>query len=78
MTNRFPLPWSAYVRLLSVKTEHARAFYETEALRCGWSVRQLDRQITSQFFERTAASSLGGRREKQISGQQALFGKRHT
>ena len=31
--NRFPLPWSAYVRLLSVKNEHARAFYETEALR---------------------------------------------
>ena len=56
MANRFPLPWSAYVRLLSVKHEHARAFYETEALRCGWSVRQLDRQIASQFFERTAAS----------------------
>lgn len=54
--NRFPLPWSAYVRLLSVKNQHARAFYETEALRCGWSVRQLDRQIASQFFERTAAS----------------------
>lgn len=56
IANRFPLPWSAYVRLLSVKNEHARAFYETEALRCGWSVRQLDRQIASQFFERTAAS----------------------
>ena len=56
IANRFPLPWSAYVRLLSVKNEHARAFYETEALRCGWSVRQIDRQIASQFFERTAAS----------------------
>ena len=29
----FPLPWSAYVSLLSVKNEHARNFYETEALR---------------------------------------------
>src|SRR5215475_3444056 len=38
---RFPLPWSAYVRLLSVKRAEARIFYETEALRCGWSVRQL-------------------------------------
>ena len=56
IANRFPLPWSAYVRLLSVKNEHARAFYETEVLRCGWSVRQLDRQIASQFYERTAAS----------------------
>ncbi|MFC1895725.1 YhcG family protein [Thermodesulfobacteriota bacterium] len=52
----FPLPWSAYVRLLSVKNEHARRFYETEALRGGWSVRQLDRQINSQFYERLALS----------------------
>ncbi len=34
----------------------ARQFYETEALRCGWTVRQLDRQISSQFYERTALS----------------------
>ena len=52
----FPLPWSAYVRLLSVKDESAREFYEAEALRGGWSVRQLDRQIGSQFYERTALS----------------------
>jgi predicted nuclease of restriction endonuclease-like (RecB) superfamily len=52
----FPLPWSSYVRLLSVKNENARTFYETEALRGGWSVRQLDRQIESQFYERTALS----------------------
>ncbi|EOM0866450.1 TPA: DUF1016 family protein [Pseudomonas aeruginosa] len=52
----FPLPWSAYVRLLMVKDDHARQFYEAEALRGGWSVRQLDRQIGSQFYERTALS----------------------
>ena len=52
----FPLPWSAYVRLLSVRDEQAREFYEAEALRGGWSVRQLDRQIGSQFYERTALS----------------------
>jgi len=57
LAQAFPLPWSAYVRLLSVKSEPARAFYETEALRNGWSVRQLDRQIASQFYERTALSS---------------------
>jgi hypothetical protein len=34
----------------------ARAFYETEALRSGWSVRQLNRQIESQFYERIALS----------------------
>jgi predicted nuclease of restriction endonuclease-like (RecB) superfamily len=53
VASRFPLPWSAYVRLLGVKNEHALTFYETEALRGGWSVRQLDRQINSQFHERT-------------------------
>lgn len=52
----FPLPWSAYVRLLSLKSLEARRFYETEALRGGWSVRQLGRQIQSQFYERTALS----------------------
>lgn len=53
---RFPLPWSHYVRMLAVKGKEARAFYETEALRGGWSVRQLDRQIATQFYERTALS----------------------
>jgi len=56
LAQAFPLPWSAYVRLLSVKNPSARQFYETEALRCGWSIRQLDRQIGSQFYERTALS----------------------
>ncbi len=56
LLSAFPLPWSAYVRLLSVRDEQAREFYETEALRGGWSVRQLDRQIASQFYERTALS----------------------
>ncbi len=52
----FPLSWSHYVRLMSVDNPQARAFYESEAIRGGWSVRQLDRQISTQFFERTAHS----------------------
>jgi predicted nuclease of restriction endonuclease-like (RecB) superfamily len=56
LASRFSLPWSAYVRLLSVKNPQARKFYEAEALRSGWSVRQLDRQIDSQFYERIALS----------------------
>jgi hypothetical protein len=43
LSSRFPLPWSAYVRLLSVKRPEARSFYEMEALRSGWSIRQLNR-----------------------------------
>jgi predicted nuclease of restriction endonuclease-like (RecB) superfamily len=53
---RLPLPWSHYVRLLSLKNELARQFYEAEALRGGWTVRQLDRQIQTQFYERTLLS----------------------
>jgi len=56
LASRFPLPWSAYVRLLSVRNSKARTFYETEALRSGWSIRQLDRQIGTQFYERMALS----------------------
>jgi predicted nuclease of restriction endonuclease-like (RecB) superfamily len=55
-TGLFPLSWSHYVRLMSVTTARARAFYEAEAIRGGWSVRQLDRQISTQFFERTSHS----------------------
>jgi predicted nuclease of restriction endonuclease-like (RecB) superfamily len=70
LTNAFPLPWSHYVRLMSVPDDFARWFYEDEAIRAGWSVRQLDRQISTQFFERTArarnkeAMLLGGRRPR--------------
>lgn len=52
----FPLAWSHYVRLMSVENSRARAFYESEAIRGGWSVRQLDRQISTQFYQRTVRS----------------------
>jgi predicted nuclease of restriction endonuclease-like (RecB) superfamily len=53
----FTLSWSHYVLLVKRNpSDDARAFYETEALHGGWSVRQLDRQINSQFYERTALS----------------------
>lgn len=52
----FPLPWTHYVRLLRVRNAHAREFYAREALVGGWVVRQLNRQINSQFYERTALS----------------------
>jgi len=75
----FPLPWSAYVCLLSVKNLDARAFYETEALRCGWSVRQLSRQINSQFYERIALSrnkaAMLEKAEQEVDEEPDDFGK---
>ena len=50
LAQAFPLPWSAYVRLVSLKNPNAHSFYEAEALRGGWSVRELDCQIGSQSY----------------------------
>ena len=52
----FPLPWSHYVKLISIEDADARSFYEAEALRGGWTVRQLGRQISSRFYERALLS----------------------
>jgi predicted nuclease of restriction endonuclease-like (RecB) superfamily len=57
LARAFPLPWSHYVLLISRnRSPEAFAFYQAEALRGGWSVRQLQRQMDSQFYERTALS----------------------
>ena len=56
IAQRFPLSWSHYVKLLAVKDAGVRSFYESESLRSGWTVRQLDRQINSQFYQRALLS----------------------
>ena len=48
------LSWTHYRLLLTVAKPEARAFYEIEAAREAWSVRQLDRQIAALLFERLA------------------------
>lgn len=54
---QFPLSFSHYVLLLRrTRSKEARLFYEKEALRGGWTVRQLERQIDSQFYERLLLS----------------------
>lgn len=54
----FPLSWSHYVRLMSVDDSKARHYYETETLRGGWSVGQLDRQIATLAYQRPWAAGL--------------------
>jgi hypothetical protein len=50
LARAFPLPWSHYVLLIGrSRSPEAFAFYQTEALRGGWSVRQLQRQMDCQF-----------------------------
>ncbi len=62
-TPAFPLSWSHYVRLLSVSDEDARRHYEAEAIRGGWSVRQLDRQISTLSFQRSRSEHAKGKHE---------------
>jgi len=50
------LSWSHYRTLLRVGRREARAFYEIEAVRNAWSVRELSRQASSLLFDRLAKS----------------------
>jgi predicted nuclease of restriction endonuclease-like (RecB) superfamily len=52
----FPLSWSHYRLLMRLDEPFKREFYEAESIRGNWSVRQLDRQIQSMLYERTALS----------------------
>ncbi|MDF3085220.1 PDDEXK nuclease domain-containing protein [Burkholderia sola] len=57
LAESFPLSWTHYAHLIRrTRSREERSFYEAEALRGGWSVRQLDRQIGSQFYTRALAS----------------------
>jgi len=55
-TLRPELTWSHYRRLLSVENEQARLCYMNEAADSVWSTRQLDRQISTLYYERLLAS----------------------
>jgi len=52
----FPLSWSHYVLLQSIKDSSERGFYEIEATNEGWSVPELKRQVASSLYERLALS----------------------
>ncbi len=50
------LSWTHYRNLLKIERQEARDFYEIEAIRNGWSARQLERQIASLLFDRLLKS----------------------
>lgn len=56
LSARFPpsLGWCHYLVLMRVQSDLARSFYEIEAARESWSVRELERQVASLLFERLA------------------------
>ncbi len=50
------LSWSHWCVLLRVPSAQARRFYEVECASSRWSVRELDRQVSSLLWERLSAS----------------------
>ena len=52
----FPLSWSHYIILSRIENAFEKSFYEIEATKDNWSVRELQRQFNSSLFERLALS----------------------
>lgn len=53
---RFFLSWSHYIFLMRIDNVDERHFYEIEAARGDWSLRELKRQFNSALYERLALS----------------------
>ena len=53
---RTELTWTHYRSLLRVEDPHAREWYIEEAVKNHWSSRQLERQISTLYYERLLAS----------------------
>jgi predicted nuclease of restriction endonuclease-like (RecB) superfamily len=51
------LSFSHFAELLQLDDSQQRSFYEVEALRGQWSVRELKRQIATQYYQRTGLST---------------------
>ena len=61
------LSWSHYCELVTLEDELKMRFYEHEAINCGWSVRDLRRQMNSLLFERVLNAKDDARREHVLS-----------
>lgn len=53
---RSKLTWTHYRLLMRVENENAKNFYIEECIKSNWSTRQLERQITTLFYERLLSS----------------------
>jgi predicted nuclease of restriction endonuclease-like (RecB) superfamily len=58
---RSELTWTHYRTLMRVEEPSRREFYLNETAECGWTSRQLERQINSFYYERLLATQKSGR-----------------
>ncbi|WNY25393.1 PDDEXK nuclease domain-containing protein [Methanolapillus millepedarum] len=75
------LSWTHYRSLLKIENESARQFYINECIENNWSTRELERQITSFYYERllshqkkrkSTSKSGAGKSPKSLSDQQII------
>ena len=59
-SRQFKLSWTHYRILIQVNDEKARDWYEQEAIKETWSVRTLQRNISSQYYYRLLKSQTKG------------------
>lgn len=53
---KFQLSWSHYLKLMRIDDENERNFYEIEAAKNNWSLRELNRQYDTALFTRLSIS----------------------
>jgi predicted nuclease of restriction endonuclease-like (RecB) superfamily len=70
-SRKFELSWSHYLKLMRIKIEQERNFYEIECITNNWSLKELQRQFDSALYERLTLS-----RDKE--GVKYLAEKGHT
>ena len=70
---RGELSWTHYRLMLRVENDKAREWYMNEATDQNWSTRQLDRQISTLYYERLLAS-----REKELKRERRLIEEKHS
>jgi hypothetical protein len=71
------LSWSHYRVLLQVEDETARKWYEKEAYDQTWSVRTLQRNINTQYYDRMLLTTNKLAVEAEIETQKEIFYMQH-
>lgn len=56
LSSQFTLSWSHYLKLMRIKDVNERKFYEIEANKNNWSLRELQRQYDSALYTRLSLS----------------------
>lgn len=56
LSDQFKLSWSHYIKLCRISNPDERRFYEIEATKNNWSLKELNRQFDSALYERLVLS----------------------